>query len=672
MNILFKVSDFFNWAYRYINELTFAHIGYLRIFISITIFIISLFTSIQVFIMKRIWPLLITGTLIYLYSWFNFIEKSVTYYGLFILQVLLLHTFKKYLEMERSWKENNKVIKGNLFRNWIVYSLMVSIILVSISAFLPRNFDPITSRALDGKIQEVFPQLSDWRNNQKTSYKYGNEMRFDMSLTQYQEDSKRLGGPIKKENKFLVMKVTSDDPLYLRGRIKDFYTGSYWKSSEEYFKQQQTGRVNDMLEEYDVEGEEITLKIENIGLVTSTVFNSYILKRISMDSEFFYINEEYETYSEKLIMKNSEYTLYAIKPNVKWSTVKYSQYRPKEDFQKYFQLPEMLPQRVVDLAREITRYHNSDYEKAKALEAYLRDKYVYTLATPQTPYNRDFVDYFLFDLKEGYCTYYATALTVMARSIGIPARYVEGFITPGEKIDGKYYVYGDNAHAWSEIYIEGYGWMNFEATPSYSEVVYSETEEIDTEEDSESEVQREKEIDRQRRKDIEDNLSLEGYNDYISRDINFSKKEFRVGSMFKYLMLFIIILLIFFLARIIFNVLKVNSIFRKLWYKDNRAKVLEYYKYIINLLVIAKEGKLWYETGLEYSNRLNLDIWNTELKFKEITSIFYKARYGKEEISDEEFSKLKYCLEKCERFTKGKVGVIRFGIFKYISMSIYK
>jgi len=186
--------------------------------------------------MKRVWPLLITGTLIYLYSWFNFIEKSVTYYGFFILQVLLLHTLRKYLEMERNWKENNKVIKGNLFRNWIIYSLMVSIIVVSISAFLPRNFEPITWRALDGKIQEVFPQLSDWRNNQKTSYKYGNEMRFDMSLTQYQEDSKRLGGPIKKENKFLVMKVTSDEPLYLRGRIKDFYTGSYWKSSEEYFQ----------------------------------------------------------------------------------------------------------------------------------------------------------------------------------------------------------------------------------------------------------------------------------------------------------------------------------------------------------------------------------------------------------------------------------------------------
>ena len=89
---------------------------------------------------------------------------------------------------------------------------------------------------------------------------------------------------------------------------------------------------------------------------------------------------------------------------------------------RYLQLPDQLPQRVRDLSVSITDKYENDYDKAKAIESFLSTSFPYTLDTRALPRNRDFVDYFLFDQKKGYCTYFASAMTVMARCAGVPAR----------------------------------------------------------------------------------------------------------------------------------------------------------------------------------------------------------------------------------------------------------
>ncbi|MDR1157215.1 MAG: transglutaminase-like domain-containing protein [Oscillospiraceae bacterium] len=135
----------------------------------------------------------------------------------------------------------------------------------------------------------------------------------------------------------------------------------------------------------------------------------------------------------------------------------------------YLSLPPELPDRVRTLAEELTKTEETSYDKARALEAYLRETFPYDLNTPPTPPSQDFVDYFLFDLQRGYCTYYASALAVMARSIGLPARYVEGFAPSSDKIGEYYYATGKQAHAWVEIFFEGFGWIPFEPTASFSD-----------------------------------------------------------------------------------------------------------------------------------------------------------------------------------------------------------
>lgn len=140
----------------------------------------------------------------------------------------------------------------------------------------------------------------------------------------------------------------------------------------------------------------------------------------------------------------------------------------------YLGLPKDTPERVLSLARDLTATASNPYDRAKALEHYLRTTYPYTLDIPTPPADRDVVDYFLFDLKKGYCDYYASAMAVMARSLGIPARLVVGYATGTyDARAAQYMVTGQNAHSWVEIYFPEIGWVEFEPTaimPEFEEV----------------------------------------------------------------------------------------------------------------------------------------------------------------------------------------------------------
>jgi transglutaminase-like putative cysteine protease len=130
----------------------------------------------------------------------------------------------------------------------------------------------------------------------------------------------------------------------------------------------------------------------------------------------------------------------------------------------YLQLPRTLPDRVRDLALQITATEPTSYDKAIALEAYLRE-YPYNLEVETPPPGRDVADYFLFELKEGYCDYYATSMVVMARAIGLPARFVIGYVNGVyDALSAEYIVTEDYAHSWAQIYFPGVGWVNFEPT----------------------------------------------------------------------------------------------------------------------------------------------------------------------------------------------------------------
>ena len=139
---------------------------------------------------------------------------------------------------------------------------------------------------------------------------------------------------------------------------------------------------------------------------------------------------------------------------------------PEAIRQTYLQLPESIPQRVWELAFDLTSSQPSLYDQALAIESYLRT-IPYSLDLELPPAERDIVDYFLFDLKRGYCDYYATAFVVLARAAGLPARLVVGYSSgnyrPGEE---RFVVTEADGHAWAEVYFPDYGWVEFEPTSS--------------------------------------------------------------------------------------------------------------------------------------------------------------------------------------------------------------
>ncbi len=134
---------------------------------------------------------------------------------------------------------------------------------------------------------------------------------------------------------------------------------------------------------------------------------------------------------------------------------------------RYLQLPSTITPRTIELAKELTIEHSNPYDKAIAVRDYLRTNINYNDQIKAAPDGAEPVDYVVFDLKEGYCTYYASAMAVMLRSQGIPARLVSGYaLGEHDKPSMTYRVRAANAHTWVEVYFPEYGWIHFEPTQS--------------------------------------------------------------------------------------------------------------------------------------------------------------------------------------------------------------
>jgi transglutaminase-like putative cysteine protease len=139
---------------------------------------------------------------------------------------------------------------------------------------------------------------------------------------------------------------------------------------------------------------------------------------------------------------------------------------PSQIISLYLALPADLPPDLVAYAAQITAGAETPYDAALAIEAALR-QLPYTLDVPAPPAGREVISWFLFDLRRGYCDYFATAMTVLARLAGIPARLAIGYATGSfDERTGGYVVTELQAHSWPELYFPGYGWIPFEPTPA--------------------------------------------------------------------------------------------------------------------------------------------------------------------------------------------------------------
>ena len=262
----------------------------------------------------------------------------------------------------------------------------------------------------------------------------------------------------------VVMYASTGETHFLRATAYDFYTGVGWKSTDDR-QEDKTDAPNYALRK------KLDVTIDPVGgAKSSLLFGPSEPVTASIPRTFVYGDDK--SFSSQMRAKDRSQAAN------RYTVTSYVSIATKEDLRKasapplaiserYLQLPSTVPPRVKALAATITKDKANAYDKAEAVEQYLRDKYKYSTVVKAPPSGRDPVDYFLFDLKEDFCEYFASSMVVMLRSVGVPARIVEGF-TPGsyDEITSRYVISERNAHAWVEVYFAGYGWIEFEPTPS--------------------------------------------------------------------------------------------------------------------------------------------------------------------------------------------------------------
>ncbi len=140
---------------------------------------------------------------------------------------------------------------------------------------------------------------------------------------------------------------------------------------------------------------------------------------------------------------------------------------------RYLQLPATITDRTRALAADLSAGQTNAFDTAVAIEGYVRSTIAYNEEIEPPPDDRDVVDYVLFESQEGYCEYYASAMAVLLRAEGIPARVVGGYFpAPFDHDEGGHLYREKNAHLWVEAFFPGYGWIPFEPTANRDQLGY--------------------------------------------------------------------------------------------------------------------------------------------------------------------------------------------------------
>ncbi|MCL2351061.1 MAG: transglutaminase domain-containing protein [Firmicutes bacterium] len=318
----------------------------------------------------------------------------------------------------------------------------------------------------------------------------------DFSLDElgFEDETGDLGGPAGL-NDMTYLSVWTDRPVLLKGRVLDYYDGNGWSVSSPDADMRLGGVIwrGARAEAFDLDKpiggaeakslyDELTSDVEvTVRYARSsgnnTLFAPANIREFTpgayLKNEDAYFNARSELFLRRNVYNGEQYTVSARV----WDTGKAGfdeKFAGLEKLvkdpkgyaaakERYTQLPDELPASVRQTAEFIVHITGfaSPYLKARAISKWLSENASYTLTPDTPPEGADFTAHFL-ETKEGYCVYFATAMTVLARCAGLPARYVEGFALEGTEKRGLYQATGRTGHAWSEVYFEGIGWLTFD------------------------------------------------------------------------------------------------------------------------------------------------------------------------------------------------------------------
>lgn len=430
--------------------------------------------------------LVLIWMLIYLiHHWITVRKNIIYFFALTVFFIATLDTFSDYdgkvaivkvivlglimtglLFVKRLWLQSDA--PSNEIGKWkLAIPMIVSVMLVSsVAFFLPKTgsiwADPVPF------IKGVAGQGNFGTGAKKVGYS---------------EDDSRLGGPFQGDNT-LIFTATSRDRHYWRIDTKDTYTSKGWILSEGNFGKNVYQTNTPIQTSLQIGSPEKERQIQiDIASPMPFLLQTYGMISVSAQDSPLFIQDER---TEKIAIEQqngeskllSNYTISYSEPEYSMKQLQMSEPSSLEtldtSFNRFLQLPNTLPQRVVDLANDITKDKASVYDQIKAVEKYFSSNgFRYDKKEVAIPAEgQDYVDQFLFDTKVGYCDNFSTSMVVLLRSVGIPARWVKGFAPgePGQITNGlqEYQITNDNAHSWVEAYVPGTGWMEFEPTIGFA------------------------------------------------------------------------------------------------------------------------------------------------------------------------------------------------------------
>ena len=271
----------------------------------------------------------------------------------------------------------------------------------------------------------------------------------------------------------LVMRVRAAQADFWRGQTFDHWDGRNWTQSDKRIREIESEtlplRIPSTSTDWGGEGSQLvqTYYLEMSG--PNLIFGAY-----APDDVYFADRRLFQMTDGTLragveLGPDTVYTVISVRPRATAEILRESSVPgariPAPIAARYLQLPDRMPARIGELAQRVAGDEPNTYDKVRALERWMGDNTEYTLDIPRLPRGADAVDQYLFEDRQGFCEQIGSALVVMLRSLGVPARLAVGYSAGTRNpFTGMYEVRASDAHAWAEVWFPGVGWQGFDPT----------------------------------------------------------------------------------------------------------------------------------------------------------------------------------------------------------------
>jgi transglutaminase-like putative cysteine protease len=435
----------------------------------------------HVFRIDRVWRAVLPPALI-------LVVNSVYYAGdapldrylvVFLFMALLLMARSSLDAREWDWYVNGIRVPRNIRQQFLRVGAIFALITLMVAWAIPS--DDLQERLNDFQefmAAEPLTELGELWNRLFSSA----DVQGPATADYYGGDSLQLGGAIQLgEQKVFSVAAPPGRRYYWRSRVFDTYESGRWlpaANTRLSAPQSPLEIVNEPL----FDGARIPVQQTFTTLLRASrlIYTAPQPSRIDLptrtDLRYFGQDDSFMNVSvirpTNVLTENTQYSVTSLLSNANAHELRSASAEyPQWVRDLYLYVSPSVTTRTTDLARMIVSQANATtpYDQAKAIETWLRVNMRYNESIPQPSGGQDPVDWFLFDIQEGYCNYYASAMIVMLRSLGIPARMAAGFAQGTWEVEnGRYLVRERDAHTWVEVYFPGYGWVEFEPTAAQS------------------------------------------------------------------------------------------------------------------------------------------------------------------------------------------------------------